>query len=69
MYLTHLIKGTPWNGHLDFVISIKSFFPNYRVIVPEDVELAVLKGAVLFGHKPDYIVARITRYTYHSIVD
>ena len=44
--------------------SIKSFFPNYRVIVPEDVELAVLKGAVLFGHKPDYIVARITRYTY-----
>jgi sugar (pentulose or hexulose) kinase len=25
--------------------SIKSFFPNYRVIVPEDVELAVLKGA------------------------
>jgi hypothetical protein len=34
------------------------------VIVPEDVELAVLKGAVLFGHKPDYIVARIARYTY-----
>jgi hypothetical protein len=44
--------------------SIKSFFPNYRVIVPEDVELAVLNGAVLFGHKPDYIVARIARYTY-----
>jgi hypothetical protein len=43
---------------------IKSFFPNYRVIVPEDAELAVLKGAVLFGHKPDYIVARIARYTY-----
>ena len=44
--------------------SIKSFFPSYRVIVPEDAELAVLKGAVLFGHKPDYIVARIARYTY-----
>jgi len=43
---------------------IKSFFPNHRVIVPEDTELAVLKGAVLFGHKPDYIVARIARYTY-----
>jgi archaeosine-15-forming tRNA-guanine transglycosylase len=43
---------------------IKSFFPSYRVIVPEDAELAVLKGAVLFGHKPDYIVARIARYTY-----
>jgi hypothetical protein len=34
------------------------------VLVPEDAELAVLKGAVLFGHKPDYIVARIARYTY-----
>jgi hypothetical protein len=34
------------------------------VIVPEDAELAVLKGAVLFGHKPDYIAARIARYTY-----
>jgi hypothetical protein len=44
--------------------NIKSFFPNYRVIVPEDAELAVLKGAVLFGHKPDYIAARIARYTY-----
>ena len=44
--------------------NIKSFFRNYRVIVPEDAELAVLKGAVLFGHKPDYIVARIARYTY-----
>jgi hypothetical protein len=43
---------------------IQSSFPNHRVIVPEDAELAVLKGAVLFGHKPDYIVARIARYTY-----
>ena len=44
--------------------NIKSVFPNFRVIVPEDAELAVLKGAALFGHKPDYIVARIARYTY-----
>jgi hypothetical protein len=44
--------------------NIKSFFPSYQVIVPEDAELAVLKGAVLFGHKTDYIVARIARYTY-----
>jgi molecular chaperone DnaK (HSP70) len=43
---------------------IQSSFPNHRVIVPEDAELSVLKGAVLFGHKPDYIVARIARYTY-----
>ena len=44
--------------------NIKTSFPSYHVIVPEDAELAVLKGAVLFGHKPDYIVARIARYTY-----
>jgi hypothetical protein len=44
--------------------NIKSFFPSHRVIVPEEAELAVLKGAVLFGHKPDYIVSRIVRYTY-----
>ena len=43
---------------------IKSFFHNQRVIVPENAELTILKGAVLFGHKPDYIVARIARYTY-----
>jgi hypothetical protein len=36
---------------------IKNFFPNCLVIVPEDAELAVLKGAVLFGHKPNHIVA------------
>jgi hypothetical protein len=44
--------------------NIKSSFPNHRVIIPEDAELAVLKEAVLFGHNPDYIVARIARYTY-----
>jgi hypothetical protein len=43
---------------------IKSFFPDHNVIVPEDAELTILKGAVLFGHKPDYIVTRIARYTY-----
>lgn len=44
--------------------NIKASFPQKRVIVPEDAELAVLKGAVLFGHKPEYILSRIVRYTY-----
>lgn len=44
--------------------NIKASFPKKRVIVPEDAGLAVLKGAVLFGHKPEYIVSRIVRYTY-----
>ncbi|XP_071142785.1 heat shock 70 kDa protein 12A-like [Mytilus edulis] len=44
--------------------SIKATFPDKRVIVPDDAGLAVLKGAVIFGHRPEYIVSRIVRYTY-----
>lgn len=44
--------------------SIKAKFPRHRIVVPEDAGLAVLKGAVLFGHKPEYIVSRVVRYTY-----
>jgi hypothetical protein len=29
-----------------------------------DAGLAVVKGAVLFGYKPDFITSRITQYTY-----
>ncbi|XP_062579147.1 heat shock 70 kDa protein 12B-like [Saccostrea cucullata] len=31
---------------------IKQSFPNLRVIIPPEPELAVLKGAVMFGHNP-----------------
>lgn len=31
-------------------------FPAKRVIVPEDAGLAVLKGAVLFGHQSNYVL-------------
>lgn len=30
-------------------------FPEKREIVPEDDRRTVLKGAVLFGHRPDYV--------------
>jgi hypothetical protein len=61
---TWFVDGGGFSGCKILQDKIRSFFPNYHVIVPEDAELAVLKGAVLFGHKPDYIVARIARYTY-----
>ena len=35
-----------------------------RIIVAPDPELAILKGAVLFGHRPASIFARVLRYTY-----
>lgn len=44
--------------------AVKKAFPSQRVIVPEDSGLSVLKGAVLFGHRPDFISSRISRFTY-----
>lgn len=43
---------------------VKEAFSNMRVIIPPDAELAVLKGAVIFGHCPQTIQARKVRYTY-----
>lgn len=32
--------------------------------MPIDSDLAVMKGAVIFGHKPSIIAQRISKYTY-----
>jgi len=44
--------------------AIQTKFKGKRIIVPEDAGLAVLKGAVLYGHNPETIDPRVTRYTY-----
>lgn len=44
--------------------AIKRRFPRLSVIIPEDAGLAVLMGAVLYGHHPSAIVTRVSRYTY-----
>ena len=44
--------------------AMKNNFLNKRIIIPEEAGLSVLKGAVLFGHKPDYIASRIMRFSY-----
>ncbi|CAC5396425.1 unnamed protein product [Mytilus coruscus] len=44
--------------------AIKRAFPGKRIINPEEAGLCVLKGACLFGHKPDYIISRVMQYTY-----
>ncbi|KAL3871019.1 hypothetical protein ACJMK2_039181 [Sinanodonta woodiana] len=41
-----------------------NLFPKKKVIVPNEAGLAVLKGAVLFGHKPDVIGHRVCRFSY-----
>lgn len=43
---------------------IREEFPSCRVIIPQEAGLAVLKGAVIFGHQPATIAARIAKYTY-----
>lgn len=44
--------------------AIRNRFLTRRVIVPVDAGTAVLQGAVLYGHKPEVICNRITKYTY-----
>lgn len=42
----------------------KEFEGKCRVVVPNQAGLAVVKGAVYFGHQPDLITERVSRYTY-----
>lgn len=44
--------------------AIKDNFKDKKVIIPEDPGLAVLKGAVYYGHVPKTIGRRVARYTY-----
>ncbi|XP_062582261.1 heat shock 70 kDa protein 12A-like [Saccostrea cucullata] len=44
--------------------AIRKNFDKKSIIVPEDAGLAVVKGAVYFGHVPDAISRRSARYTY-----
>ncbi|XP_053399339.1 heat shock 70 kDa protein 12A-like isoform X2 [Mercenaria mercenaria] len=40
------------------------FGDGMKIIIPEGAGLAVLKGAVIFGHRPSTIAERICKYTY-----
>ncbi|XP_071128424.1 heat shock 70 kDa protein 12A-like [Mytilus edulis] len=44
--------------------AIKGAFPDKEIIIPDDPTLAVVRGAVLFGHTPDFVSSRFTRYAY-----
>lgn len=47
-----------------FSEKVKADFKQKKVIVPDNANLAILKGAVMFGHNSEVINPRITRYTY-----
>ncbi|XP_052068530.1 heat shock 70 kDa protein 12B-like isoform X2 [Mytilus californianus] len=44
--------------------AIKDSFKSKHIVTPEEPILAVLKGAVLFGHTPDFVTSRVTRFAY-----
>ena len=43
---------------------VKEAFPKLKIIIPNEAGLAVLKGAVIYGHEPEMITTRVCRYTY-----
>ena len=43
---------------------VREVFSEKRIIVPDEAGLAVLKGAVLYGHIPRAISMRVSRFTY-----
>ncbi|KAH3834064.1 hypothetical protein DPMN_107382 [Dreissena polymorpha] len=44
--------------------AIKQQFPHVKILVPPEAGLAVLKGAVIYGHCPSAITERVSKYTY-----
>lgn len=48
--------------------AIREAFKNKRLIIPGEAGLAVLKGAVLYGHDPKNISGRICKYTYGVMI-
>ncbi|CAC5360453.1 unnamed protein product [Mytilus coruscus] len=45
-----------------------SAFPKNNIIIPDEAGLAVLKGAVLFGHDPSCVITRKCDRTYGTLV-
>lgn len=43
---------------------VENEFKPMKLVVPPEAGLAVLKGAVIFGHSPTIIMSRILRFTY-----
>ena len=46
----------------------KKGFPKVKVLIPSEAQLAIIQGAVLFGHNPLQVHSRIARFTYGRAV-
>lgn len=39
-------------------------FPQIKIVIPIEANTAILKGALIYGHKPELITKRVLKYTY-----
>lgn len=75
-HVKHLLSQ-PENQGVDTILMVGGFSESYllssavrinfqkmNVVIPTETELAVLKGAVIFGHLPTIIRERKSKYTY-----
>jgi hypothetical protein len=60
---TIILVGGYAESHV-LVNAIKSKFPKLRSIIPQEAAWSVLRGAVIFGHDPNLIKQRLSKYTY-----
>lgn len=44
--------------------AVRKGFPNNKVIIPQDADLCVIKGAVMFGRSPKLISHRVSRFSF-----
>lgn len=61
-----LVGGSADSKHIKS--ELEKAFDSVQLIVPPEAGLAVLRGAVIFGHCPAVIMSRILRFTYGTAV-
>ena len=58
-----LVGGFGESSYLRELIC-KKFGAGRTILIPEEASMCVVKGAVLYGHNPDDIASRVSRFTY-----
>jgi hypothetical protein len=61
--LAKRVNGRIGDGHIDLSSGTYIYF-SFHIIVPQEPGISVFKGAVLFGHVPDFIACHVMRYSY-----
>ena len=62
--LTHIIMVGGLSGNKIIQNALQETFPKCHFLIPDQPEIAVLKGAVYFGHLPNAVSGRFARFTY-----